>query len=123
MPELALGDDAYKIFLNASGNVKGMSGKLAAFLRFIKTNEATDSFTEKLDRCVRNAAEHKEWRLEYMTLQQKYREEYEAGIEQGKYQERQNTAKKLVQMQMPVEQIAQAVGESVATIEQWLAEK
>lgn len=94
-------------------------------------NEATDAFTEKLDRCVKNAAEQKEWRLEYMTLQQKYREEYEAGvedgieqgIEQGRHQERQNTAKKLVQMQMPVEKVAQAVGESVETVEQWLAEK
>lgn len=127
MPELALGDEAYKIFLNAGGNVKGMPKKLAAFLRFIRTNEATDAFTEKLDRCVKNAAEQKEWRLEYMTLQQKYREEYEAGvedgIEQGRHQERQNTAKKLVQMQMPVEKVAQAVGESVETVEQWLAEE
>ena len=107
------------------------------------TNEATDAFTEKLDRYVKNAAEQKEWRLEYMTLQQKYREEYEAGvedgieqgrvqgieqgrvqgIEQGRHQERQNTAKKLVQMQMPVEKVAQAVGESVETVEQWLAEE
>lgn len=131
MPELELGDEAYKIFLNAGGNVKGMPKKLAAFLRFIRTNEATDAFTEKLDRCVKNAAEQKEWRLEYMTLQQKYREEYEAGvedgieqgIEQGRHQERQNTAKKLVQMQMPVEKVAQAVGESVETVEQWLAEE
>ena len=70
-----------------------------------------------------------------MTLQQKYREEYEAGvqdgieqgrvqgIERGRHQEKQNTAKKLIQMQMPVEKIAQAVGESVETVEQWLAEK
>lgn len=74
-----------------------------------------------------------------MTLQQKYREEYEAGvqdgmeqgrvqgieqgIEQGRHRERQNTVKKLAQMQMPVEKIAQAVGESVETVEQWLAEK
>ena len=135
LPELALGDDAYKVFLNAGGSVKGMPEKLAAFLRFIRTNEATDAFTEKLDRCVKNAAEHKEWRLEYMTLQQKYREEYEAGvqdgieqgrvqgIERGRHQEKQNTAKKLIQMQMPVEKIAQAVGESVETVEQWLAEK
>lgn len=103
--------------------------------KIMGTNEATDAFTEKLDRYVKNAAEQKEWRLEYMTLQQKYREEYEAGvedgieqgrvqgIEQGRHQERQNTAKKLVQMQMPVEKVAQAVGESVETVEQWLAEE
>lgn len=139
MPELALGDEAYKIFLNAGGNAEGISNGLTAFLRYIRTNEATDAFTEKLDGYVRKAVEHKEWRLEYMTLQQKYREEYEAGVEDGIEQgieqglhrgeklgrqiERQNTAVRLFRMQMPVEQIAQAVGESLETVEKWLTEE
>lgn len=74
---------------------------------------------------------HKEWRLEYMTLQQKYREEYEAGvqdgieqgIERGKAQGLQSAAVRLFRMQMPVEQIAQAVGEETETVEKWLAEE
>jgi len=135
MPELALGDEAYKIFLNAGGNAEGMSKGLAAFLRYIRTNEATDAFTQKLDSYVRRAVEHKEWRLEYMTLQQKYREEYEAGvqdgieqgieqgIERGREQGLQTTAVRLFRMQMPVEQIAQAVGEETETVEKWLAEE
>lgn len=123
MPELALGDEAYKIFLNAGGNAEGMSEGLAAFLRYIRTNEATDAFTQKLDGYVRKAVEHKEWRLEYMTLQQKYREEYEAGVQDGKAQGLQTTAVRLFRMQMPVEQIAQAVGEETETVEKWLAEE
>ena len=131
MPELALGDEAYKIFLNAGGNTEGMSEGLAAFLRYIRTNEATDAFTQKLDGYVRKAVEHKEWRLEYMTLQQKYREEYEAGVQdgiergraQGKEQGLQSAAVRLFRMQMPVEQIAQAVGEETETVEKWLAEE
>ncbi len=79
--------------------------------------------------------EHKEWRLEYMTLQQKYREEYEAGVQdgmeqgiergraQGKEQGLQSAAVRLFRMQMPVEQIAQAVGEETETVERWLAEE
>lgn len=74
-----------------------------------------------------------------MTLQQKYREEYEAGvqdgieqgiergmeqgIERGRAQGLQTTAVRLSRMHMPVEQIAQAVGESLETIEKWLAEE
>lgn len=62
-----------------------------------------------------------------MTLQQKDREEYEAGvqdgIEQGIEQGNQTTAVRLFRMQMPVEQIAQAVGESLETVEKWLAEE
>lgn len=66
-----------------------------------------------------------------MTLQQKYREEYEAGIQdgiergraQGKAQGLQTTAVRLSRMQMPVEQIAQAVGESPETVKKWLTEE
>lgn len=62
-----------------------------------------------------------------MTLQQKYREEYEAGVQDGIEQcieqGNQTTAVRLFRMQMPVEQIAQAVGESLETVEKWLAEE
>lgn len=63
-----------------------------------------------------------------MTLQRKDREEYEAGIqdgieqgmeqgiERGRAQGLQTTAVRLSRMHMPVEQIAQAVGESPETV-------
>ena len=46
------------------------------------------------------------------------KEEFEQGIQQ----EKQNTAVRMLKLQIPVEQVAQAVGESVETVERWLAE-
>ena len=46
------------------------------------------------------------------------KEEFEDGMEQ----EKRNTAARMVKLQIPVEQIAQAVGESVGTVENWLKE-
>ena len=122
MPELTLGDEAYKVFLNAGGKAEGVPAKLAAFLKFIKTNRATDAFTEKLAMCVEKAMERKDWGLEYMSLQLKYKEEYEAGMEAGERLGRQHAAVALAKQHIPTEQIARAVGESVETVENWLAE-
>ena len=46
----------------------------------------------------------------------------EQGIERGAEQEKRNTAARMVKLQIPMEQIAQAVGESVETVESWLKE-
>ena len=46
------------------------------------------------------------------------KEEFEQGIQQ----EKQNTAVRMLKLQIPMEQIAQAVGESVETVEGWLKE-
>ena len=46
----------------------------------------------------------------------------EEGIQRGVEQEKRNTADRMLKLQIPMEQIAQAVGESVETVERWLAE-
>lgn len=129
-PELLLGDEAYKVFLNAEGNMQKASPKLAALLKYLKERVATDAFTRKLEDEVRRAVEHREWRLEYMTLEQKYREKYEdglqqgleEGLQQGELRSRRSTARRLSAMQLTSEQIAQAVGENVKTVVEWLSE-
>ena len=91
-------------------------------MKYLKERVATDAFTRKLEDEVRRAVEHREWRLEYMTLEQKYREKYEDGLQQGELRSRRSTARRLSAMQLTPEQIAQAVGESVGTVEEWLSE-
>lgn len=99
-------------------------------MKYLKKRVATDAFTRKLEDEVRRAVEQREWRLEYMTLEQKYREKYEdglqqgleEGLQQGELRSRRSTARRLSAMQLTSEQIAQAVGESVGTVEEWLSE-
>lgn len=81
--QLTLGDDAVKIILNTKGTANDISLELKRLLDYIDGNEASDSFTKELDEAVRSARQNERWRLDYMTLQQEYREKYEEGLEEG----------------------------------------
>ncbi len=56
-------------------------------LDYIDGQAASDEFTKELEDAVQSVRRNEKWRLDYMTLQQEYREKYneglEAGIEQG----------------------------------------
>ncbi len=56
-------------------------------MEYIDGQAASDEFTRELEDAVQSARRNEKWRLDYMTLQQEYREKYneglEAGIEQG----------------------------------------
>ncbi|MDE7176487.1 MAG: Rpn family recombination-promoting nuclease/putative transposase, partial [Lachnospiraceae bacterium] len=73
-PDLAMGDDAFKVFLNASGDKSGIPEELAEFLNYLSGESPKDMFTKRLDDLLRQAREHKKWEVEYMTLEMQYRE-------------------------------------------------
>ena len=56
-------------------------------LEYIDGQAASDDLTRELEDAVQSVRRNEKWRLDYMTLQQEYREKYneglEAGIEQG----------------------------------------
>ncbi len=78
-----MGDEVVKVFLAAEGSADDVSEEMKAFLDYLGGKAAESSLTQKLDAEVRKAREHKQWRQEYMTLLEKYREEREAGREEG----------------------------------------
>ncbi len=80
---IALGDGAVKIFLNADSEMDDVSKELAAFLDYVAGKETDDSFVKKLDDAVKNAKKNREWRHEYMTLLMRDQENLEKGIEKG----------------------------------------
>ena len=88
MPDLALGDAAIKIFLNAGGFKGKIGQELKGLLEYINTGIPTDSFTEKLETEVRKIRKNERWRRDYMTLEMKLNEEreeaYEEGLEEGR---------------------------------------
>ena len=83
MPELQLQDEAERIFLCASGMANDVSSDMMAFLNYLAKKKTTDAFTEKLDQAVVQVRKHEEWRLEYMTLYMRDRENREIGREEG----------------------------------------
>ena len=102
-PCLEMGDGAEKVFLCANGTRDDVSDEIQAFLQYVAGEKPTTEITKKLDRLVLDAREHKEWRLEYMTLLERDermreegrtegREEGRAeGREEGRAEERKNT--------------------------------
>ena len=83
-PELSLGDDTTKVFLNASGTVGEISEELRDFFNLLNKRKTKSDLSRKIEAAVKNAKTHKEWRAEYMTLEMHYQEKYEEGLEEGR---------------------------------------
>lgn len=108
-PDLEMGDGANKVFLCAEGNQNDVTGELKAFLEYVAGKAPSATLAKKLDELVQKARQHKEWRLEYMTLlerDEQMREEgrkegleegrkegLEEGLKKGREEERVNTKK------------------------------
>ena len=104
-PDLEMGDGANKVFLCAEGNQDDVTGDLRAFLEYVAGKAPSAEIARKLDELVQKARQHKEWRLEYMTLlerDEQMREEgrkegleegLKKGREEGREEERVNTKK------------------------------
>ena len=82
-PEIQLADDAEKVILNAAGKRDGLSEGVIAFLDYLQGSAASSVFTNRLDSAVKDAREHAKWRIEYMSLQEKLRDEREEGRAEG----------------------------------------
>ena len=84
---LFLGDDATKVFINASCTAADIPEPLSNFLRYLRCREATDKLTTRISDSVRQATEQQKWRTEYMTLEMHdneiRKEAHEAGRAEG----------------------------------------
>lgn len=90
---LALGDETYKVFLNADGTKGDVSDELKDFLHLLKNGYGESQLVKKIEEQVIKAREYKEWRLEYMTLYMRDRQNREEGFEEGFAEARKDTIK------------------------------
>lgn len=79
--EITLEDQAIKVFLNAQGAEHAGDEDLKAFLKYLNGEMTDNSFVKELEREVQRVSENKEWRVEYMTLLMRDRENMEKGEE------------------------------------------
>ena len=81
--EIVLGDDAYKVIINADGNRDGLSEEMSDFLDFLQGKENDGKLSGKLEQAVSEAIQDGIWKEEYeMTWTMKLNEEREdAAIE------------------------------------------
>lgn len=83
-PELELGDETEKVFINPYGDTEDLSSELKSFFDYLKEEIAQSIFTKKLDNEVEKVRENKEWRLEYMAWISELEESKEEGRAEGR---------------------------------------
>ena len=81
--EILLKDEAIKVFINAEGDLTGLSEDLAAFLQYLKGQAVENELVQCIDNAVEKARKHEEWRVEYMTSYLREMDIREEGIEIG----------------------------------------
>ena len=111
--DLSLGDEAYKIFVNAKGNTGDVSDCLKHFLEYLQNNKASNAFTKKLENKVSEAHHNMEWRRDYMAMSIKYHDCMMDGLEQGIEKGRQERDLEIIARQLQK-------GKSTAEIADWL---
>ena len=81
---LLLRDEAVKVFINAKGELSGISEDLASFLKYLKGEMIENELVKKIETAVEQARVHEEWKVEYMTLYLRDQENRELGREEGR---------------------------------------
>ena len=119
---LQLKDGTEKIFFNCTCRLEDIPEKLKALYDYIATGKAESKLTEKLEEAVERARRNQKWRSEYMKELLHEEDIKEEALAQGREEKSRFTAINLYKMAMPTTQIAQAVGESLETVERWIEE-
>ena len=85
---LTLNDGTVKIILNTKGTLDDVSPEMKRLLDYVDGKGVSDTFTRDLEEAVQSARQNEKWRLDYMTLQQEYRERFREGKIEGRIEGR-----------------------------------
>ena len=118
---LELGDKTHKIIFNASSFSKEKDLERKSLLEYIRNKKSTSDFTKMIDQLVEKTKENQTFRGDYMAWglaeQDAEKRGYNAGIADGAEQKAIDTAKKLLLMDLSIENIAKATGLPLETIQ------
>ena len=83
-PNLELGDETTKIFLNAKGTKGKIDTDIESFLAYVDGKTAEGEFTQDIAAEVERVKQHNETKVEYMTLMMELKEQRREGYNEGK---------------------------------------
>lgn len=121
-PGLTLADKAVKVFLYTEGDAAGLDAELAGFLRYAAGNPAKGCLAADVAAEVENVRANGKAKEEFMTLAMEIKHHVEMekdnwlaegraeGRAEGKAEGKAEVALKLVQLGLPIAQIAEATG-------------
>ena len=118
---IPLADGTEKIFLNTTAkDLSSLDGEMSLFYDYVRDKTAQTAFTKELDATIVRIKQEKEERNMYLTYTSRMMEcrqvGYEEGLERGAYQNKLETAKKLIAMGLSIEQVAQGTSLPLETI-------
>lgn len=117
--EIALKDEAIKLFFNTEGTRGKITDEAKAFLKYVGGIPSEDPYVKELQSKIETAKRDEEWRREYMTLLMRDKENIEKGFQQGIAEERQRIVRSLLQMDILSEhEIASAAGISLEELQE-----
>ena len=126
---IPLEDGTEKIFLNtAAKDTTSLDGELRLFYDYIKGKVAQTAFTKELDATISQMKQEKEERNMYLTYSSRmmecrrdgYEEGISIGLEQGAYQNKLETAQKLIARSYSPEEIADISGLTIYQVQSLL---
>ena len=125
--DILLNDGTHKYFFNAAAAELSEDVEIRAVLNYIMNQEASDSFTERINQFVNRVKADEEARGEYMieslAIQDSKREGRKEGIVEGRQEKAVETVRNLLKMNvLSLEQISQATNLPLDEIQK-LAEK
>ena len=100
-PDLMLGDETTKVFINAAGTADDVSREMKDFLDYLQGKGTNSDFTRRINDEVNKARAHEEWKVEYMSLFLRDEEKKEEGREEI----RKNTIKNMLRENDPIDKI------------------
>lgn len=115
-PDILLGDETTKVFINADGTADDVSQEMKEFLDYLQGKGTQSDFTRRIADEVSKARVHEEWRVEYMSLllrDQEMRTE-------GRDEERVRAIKKKLEKGKSTVQIADELEISVEEVELYI---
>ena len=107
---IPLADGTEKIFLNTTAkDLTSLDGEMRLFYDYIKERTVQTAFTKELDATIARMKQEKEERNMYLTYTSRMmecrRDGYEEGLERGAYQNKLETAKAMLSLGLPLDQI------------------
>ena len=120
-----LQDGAKKVIINAQAFNKAEDKELHGFLEYLKTGAAHTEYTGRIETMIQAVKHNEQARQEYRIMSAFEMDAREEGIQQGiqqgfadgSYQTKLETAKNLIKMGLPYEDVAYATGLSKEEIE------
>ena len=128
---IPLEDGTEKIFLNtAAKDTTSLDRELRLFYDYIKGKVAQTAFTKELDATISQMKQEKEERNMYLTYSSRmmecrrdgYEEGISIGLEQGAYQNKLETARKLIARSYSPEEIADVSGLTIYQVQSLLVD-